>query len=89
MITFVDDDDRSGSEYDGVDDVDHIPGGGGVDSRKLESEAAHVHQVLVRSHRLPITIIDIIIIFIIYNYNYIMKYIGVLRDTARAPKPTS
>ena len=22
-------------------------------------------------------------------YNYIMKYIGVLRDTARAPKPTS
>merc|ERR1712243_289263 len=30
----------------------HIPGGGGVDSRELESEAAHVHQVLVRSHRL-------------------------------------
>ena len=30
------------------DDEDHIPGGDGVDGRELKSEAAHIHQVLVR-----------------------------------------
>ena len=40
-----DDDDDSD---DDDNDNDHIPGGDGVDGGKLESKAAHVHQVLVR-----------------------------------------
>ena len=49
----VDDNDSVDEDEDEDEgDEDHIPGGDGVDGRELKSEAAHVHQVLVRGCRL-------------------------------------